>query len=155
MSVREDEHLKRSLRSCGENVHISVQAAVISPQFISIGSDCAINEFAHLLGSGGITMGRGVWVANHASIVSVTHPSDVEFIGDYPHIEGHIFIEDHAWIGSHAVVLPGVRLGRSCIVGAGSVVTKDVPPYAIVTGVPAKVMRYKKVDAVLAGVENG
>ncbi len=52
-----------------------------------------------------------------------------------------IVIEDDVWVGMHAIILPGVRLGKACVVGSGSVVTKDVPPFTVVGGVPAKVIR--------------
>lgn len=55
-----------------------------------------------------------------------------------PMREGHIYIEDHVQIGMRAMILPGVRLGEGCVVGANAVVTRDVPPYTIVTGQPAR-----------------
>ena len=57
--------------------------------------------------------------------------------------ETQTVIEDDAWIGHGAILMSGVRIGRGAIVAAGSVVTKDVPRYAIVGGVPAKVIRYR------------
>ena len=116
-----------------------------SPSTVTFGNNCAVNEFVHILGAGGVWVGNGVWISNHTSIISETHPSDVEYIGDYTAILLSVKIEDNVWIGSHATIMPGIVLGRSCIVGAGSVVTKDVPPYAIVTGIPAKILRYKSI----------
>ena len=52
-----------------------------------------------------------------------------------------VVLEDDAWIGMHAVILPGVHIGKASIVGAGSVVTKDVPDFTVVGGIPAKVLR--------------
>lgn len=104
-----------------------------------------LNHYVHILASAGIVLEEGVWVANHASLVSHSHPADVEYIGDHEPVKKPIYIEKHAWIGTHAVILPGVRLGRSCVVAAGAVVTRDVPPYAIVAGVPARVVRYKQI----------
>lgn len=54
-----------------------------------------------------------------------------------------VVIEDDVWIGSRAIILPGVRVGTGAVVAAGAVVTKDIPPYAIVGGVPAKIIRYR------------
>ncbi|MBT2724003.1 acyltransferase [Bacillus sp. ISL-46] len=52
-----------------------------------------------------------------------------------------IFIEDDCWIGTGAIILDGVRIGRGSVVAAGSVVTKDIPPYSIVAGIPAKIIK--------------
>lgn len=60
---------------------------------------------------------------------------------------GDIIVKDDAWIGENALIMSGVTLGQGCIVAAGAVVTKDVPPYAIVGGVPAKVIRYRFTEA--------
>ena len=58
-----------------------------------------------------------------------------------------IVIEDDCWIGSNAVIVAGVRVGQGSIIAAGAVVTKDVPQYAIVTGVPAKVQSWRKAES--------
>jgi maltose O-acetyltransferase len=57
-----------------------------------------------------------------------------------------VVIEDHAWLGTRAMVLPGVTVGRGAVVAAGAVVTKDVPPYTIVGGVPARVIGQRTTD---------
>jgi len=57
-----------------------------------------------------------------------------------------VIIEDNVWIGFDAVVLPGVRLGRGCVVGSKTVITRDVPPYAIIVGNPARIIRYLEAD---------
>ena len=55
-----------------------------------------------------------------------------------------VIIEDDVWIGARAVILPGVKIGKGAIIGAGAVVTKDVEPYTVVGGVPAKIIKYRK-----------
>lgn len=142
---KQSAYQKRTLKGHGTNFFLARGSIILSPNRVSFGDDCALSEFVHILGMGGVTVGNGVWVANHASIISATHPADVEFIGDHPLVQGGVQIEDNVWIGSHAVILPGVTLGRSCIVGAGCVVTRDVPPYAVVAGVPARILRYKNL----------
>jgi galactoside O-acetyltransferase len=52
-------------------------------------------------------------------------------------------VEDEAWIGAHVTVLPGVRIGKGAIVGAGSVVTRDLPPMSVAVGAPARVIRFR------------
>lgn len=61
-----------------------------------------------------------------------------------PVIEGSIIIEDHVWIGSNTYIRPGITIGRNSIIGVNSVVTRDIPENAIVGGIPAKIIRFKK-----------
>lgn len=61
-------------------------------------------------------------------------------------ISGPVLIEDNVWVGFDAVILPGVKLGRGCIVGSKSVIIKDVPSYAVIAGNPAKIIRYLEPD---------
>ena len=60
-----------------------------------------------------------------------------------------VIIEDDVWLGSRVIILPGVRIGTGAVVAAGAVVTKDVPPFAIVGGVPAKIIRYRTEKAIV------
>ena len=55
-----------------------------------------------------------------------------------------VYIGDDVWIGTRVIILPGVRIGNGVIIGAGAVVTKDIPDYAVVGGIPAKIIRYRK-----------
>lgn len=146
--------LLSQIGSHGRGCEVAASVTIRSAPKLAMGDDCIINDNVTILGAAGITMGNGVWIAANAALISVTHPSDVEYIGDVPWTLEPITIEDHVWIGSHAVILPGIRLGRSCIVAAGAVVTKDVPPYAIVAGVPARILRYKNIPPEGAGAGN-
>ena len=67
--------------------------------------------------------------------------------------KGNIIIEDDVWIGSHVIILSGVRIGRGCVVAAGSVVSKSIPPYSIVGGVPARLIRKRFDDDTIAIIE--
>jgi hypothetical protein len=95
--------------------------------------------------SGKVTCGNGVRIASHVSLVGFNHGFDDP---DVPiHKQKHesrgIIIEDDVWIGANAVVVDGVKVGRGAVIAAGAVVSKDVPPMAIVGGVPAKVLRFR------------
>lgn len=65
-----------------------------------------------------------------------------------------IYIGNDVWIGQRAMVMGGVRIGNGAVVGAGAVVTKDVPPYTIVGGVPAKIIRYRFSDKVVKKLQS-
>ncbi len=121
---------------------------------VEFGAHCTVNPYAMI--SGKVRCGDGVRIASHVSIVGFNHGFDD------PHVPIHtqkheslgIIIEDDVWIGANAVVLDGVRVGRGAVIAAGAVVSKDVPPLAIVGGVPARVVRFRgrgaKADAVSA-----
>jgi acetyltransferase-like isoleucine patch superfamily enzyme len=72
--------------------------------------------------------------------------SDIPRMIPYSGEPDPVIIEDNVWIGFDAVVLPGVRLGRGSVIGSKSIITKDVPPYAIIVGNPARIIRYLEPD---------
>lgn len=100
-----------------------------------IGSHTTVNRRCYLDGRGGLSIGNKVNISPEVYLLSLTH--DFHDPG-FPAVPKNVVIEDYVWIGARAMVLPGVTLSEGCVVGAGSVVTKDVPPYAIVAGVPAR-----------------
>ncbi len=113
---------------------------------VSVGDYVFINRNAHI--SANVQIGHFVQFGAYVSIVGGDHEVDVvgvpmRFSNRAAMDEQLTVIEDDCWIGHGAILMAGVRIGRGAIVAAGAVVTKDVPPYAIVGGVPAKVIRYR------------
>lgn len=90
---------------------------------------------------GNVTIGDRVSFAPRVTLVTSSHPNRSLIAPVAPVARGPIVIEDDAWIGAGAVILPGVRIGRGAVVGAQSVVTGDVPPLTIVAGQPAREVR--------------
>lgn len=82
---------------------------------------------------------------NHETDTFTTYPFKVMLFGEKleSKTKGPVIVKDDVWIGTNALILSGVTIGQGSIVAAGSVVTKDIPPYAIVGGNPAKIIRYK------------
>ncbi len=110
---------------------------------IRIGRNCLISEFNVLRGQGGITIGDNVYTAPLVQMLAVNHIYDDP---TRPIIEQGItavgiVIEDDAWIGAGAIILDGVRVGKGAVVGAGAVVTRDIPPHTVVVGSPARVVK--------------
>lgn len=103
---------------------------------IAIGARSNINPDCLLDSRGGaITIGADVDIAPQVNIWTLEHdPADADFATK----GGPVVIEDFVWIGNRAIILPGVTLGRGCVVASGAVVTKSVPPWTIVGGVPAR-----------------
>jgi acetyltransferase-like isoleucine patch superfamily enzyme len=105
---------------------------------IEIGDFCFINKRTLLDGRGGrLIIGNNVDIAQEVNIWTLSHdPHD-----DFHSVFGKdVVIEDYAWIASRATIMPGVRIGRGAVVASGSIVTKDVPPMAMVAGIPAKII---------------
>lgn len=109
---------------------------------IRIGRGSYVGPYAVLFGMGGIEIGEDVMIAPGVVISSVQHPYADTSTPMYSQdrIYGRIVIEDDVYLGSNAVVTPGVRIGRGAVVGAGAVVTGDLPPFAVAVGVPARVV---------------
>jgi len=102
---------------------------------IRLGDNSAVNRRCYLDGRRGIEIGNNVNVSPEVYIVTFTHdPQSPTFACK----GAPVVIDDHAWIGARAVLMPGVHVGEGAVVGAGAVVTHDVAPYSIVGGVPAR-----------------
>lgn len=107
---------------------------------ISIGDRTQIGDYCILYGQGGLTIGNDVMFGSGVQVIANQHSyqNKLVTIRENPEIRKGIVIEDDVWIGAHVTILDGVRIGTGSIVAAGAVVTKDVLPYSIVAGVPAK-----------------
>lgn len=126
----------------GESINIERGAWFGSGKGISIGDRSGIGLDCLVLGT--VTIGNDVMMGPRCLVVSETHetadtahPMNTQGMG----VDRPVVIEDDVWLSGHVVVLPGVRIGRGSIVAAGAVVADDVPPYSVVAGVPARVVR--------------
>jgi acetyltransferase-like isoleucine patch superfamily enzyme len=154
----------------GKGVIFEAGVLVFHPENIEIEDDVYVGHYAILKGyykskmqimsgtwigqqcffhsAGGITIGRNVGIGPGVKIITSRHAEEgitkpilhsrVEF--------GQVVIEDDADIGVAAIILPGVRIGKGVQVGAGAVVVHDIPDYAVVAGVPARVLRIRSND---------
>ena len=106
---------------------------------VTIGRGCFIQQCCTFFGRGGITIGNDVFIGPKVNLITINHdPNPENRSATYGR---PILIEDKVWIGINSTILPGVRIGYGAIVGAGSVVTKDVPAMTVVAGNPARVVR--------------
>jgi acetyltransferase-like isoleucine patch superfamily enzyme len=129
-----------ALKRCGQQVRFEYPVKIHNPECVEVGSFVHLAEFVHFWGSGGITIGDRVMIGSHAAISSVTHDYAADDMYESV-VTKPISIGNDVWIGTHALVLPGVTVGDGAVIGAGAVVTRDVPPGTIVAGVPARVIR--------------
>ncbi|MFF7598256.1 acyltransferase [Streptomyces mirabilis] len=112
---------------------------------VTAGDDCTVNPYATVRGR--ITLGDGVRIGAHSSLLGFNHG----FAPDRPvhrqPLTGKgITVGDDVWIGSHVVVLDGVTIGDHCVVGAGAVVTKDLAPWTVAAGNPARPLRDRRAQ---------
>lgn len=112
----------------------------------SIGENSNLGDYSFVGAAGGVTIGKNVLVGQGVRFHSENHVierADIPIKEQGVTNQG-IVVEDDVWLGSGAILLDGVRVGTGAVVAAGSVVNKDVPPFAVVGGVPARVLRYRK-----------
>ncbi len=135
---------KQVFHSTGRNVNIEHGAYFGSGRDVEIGDNSGIGVDCRVPAN--IRIGNDVMMGPECLIIGRNHrfddvvmPMRLQKYEDGP----PIIIEDDVWLGARVIVLPGTRIGRGAIIGAGAVVAKDVPPYAICVGNPARVIRYR------------
>lgn len=123
-------------RNIGQHTTIFRFVEIRKGENILIGSNSIINQRAILDGRGGVlNIGNSVDIAQEAVLYTLEHDITSD---TYEAIGGDVTIEDFVWIGFRAIVLPGVTIGKGAVIGCGAIVTKDVPPLAVMGGIPAK-----------------
>ena len=122
----------------GSNVNIGRK--IRFSKNVSLGSDSSIGNNSYI--SGVLEIGENVMIAPNCKFIGINHIfSKTKPFNDIGKIKNPIKIEDNTWIGYGSIILGGVTIGEGSVVGAGSVVTKDVPPWTVVGGNPAKVIK--------------
>ena len=121
----------------GEGSLVAAPLQVVCADKVSIGKNVFINSNSLMMSRGSITIEDDVMIAANVSLISNNHdPYERQVLTCKP-----VVIKQGAWIGAGATILPGVTVGKYAIVGAASVVTHDVPDYAVAVGNPAKVIK--------------
>ena len=110
---------------------------------IEIGENCALNAFVHIWSNEKIVIGENSMIASHVQISTSTHDYSCRPYRE-TRVDLPVFIGKNVWVGSGVIILPGVKIGDNSVIGAGSVVTKDVPKNCLVYGVPAKLIKVLK-----------
>ena len=136
---------KRMIKHCGKNVNIE-KGAKFTP-LLSIGDNSGIGINCEI--NGPVSIGNDVMMGPEVVIYTSGHKFDRMDIPMWKQGSTEpraVTIGDDVWIGRRVIIMPGVRVGNGCVIGAGAVVTKDVPDYCVVGGVPAKVLKRRKVE---------
>ena len=138
---RRTEMLPEIFGAVGKDVWIEPPLTLAFGKTVTIGEGTYINSNLTLVDDYKITIGSGALFAPNVTISSTGHPVHYKL---RPHGEMYSFevvIKDNVWIGSNVVICPGVTIGENTVIGAGSVVIKDIPPDCIAAGNPCKVLR--------------
>lgn len=135
---------RRSGIKIGKGSTIHMYARFYYPKNIEIGNDTIVGELAVLDGRAKLKIGNHVAIASGVMIYNSEHDINDK---NFKPITAEVIIEDYVFIGPRAIILPGIKIGKGAIIAAGAVVTKDIPPFAIAAGVPAKIIGERRNKA--------
>lgn len=139
----------RQLAIIGNHTTVHPTSLIRNGQFVSIGDNCLINHNCLIQAgkspAGYIKIGNYVHTGVNVMMMAFNHGFYTRDIPtkEQDYFEAPIIINDDVWIGAGSIILSGVTIGKGAIIAAGAVVNKDVPDYAIVGGVPAKILKYR------------
>jgi acetyltransferase-like isoleucine patch superfamily enzyme len=134
----------------GHGTFITADTNNREKSFLTVGEGTVINEYNNIRASGTvISIGKYCQISQFCSLIGTNHSidtSELMLLAAWDTQKHSIHIDDDVWIGANSVVLPGVKIGRGAVIGAGSVVSRDVPEYAVYGGVPAKLIRFRNLS---------
>lgn len=143
--------LRDMLGRVGTNVHVDIDFRCEYGKNIFVGDKVIINMNCTFVDNNRIEIGNNVLIASNVQIYTATHSTKVKerTMQDWDESKAicntyalPVKIEDNVWIGGGAILLPGVTIGKNSVVGAGSVVTRSIPPNCVAVGNPCKVIKY-------------
>lgn len=133
--------IRQMMGRVGNNVWIEPPLHVAYGSQISIGDNFYANFNLVVVDDGKVIIGNNVMIAPNVTISTTGHPIDPAVRITGQQFSQTVTLEDNVWIGSGAIINPGVTIGRNSVIGAGSVVTKDIPANVVAAGVPCRVLR--------------
>ena len=144
--IRRSQYIK-----CGNNIHIGENSKLLcftglnnSGPVLDIGNNFSATRRLTIQCANKIVIGKNVLIASDVFIIDYNHgcnPLTDNYLENPLGSSGGIIIEDGCWIGNNCIILPDVKIGKKCIIGAGAVVTRDIPPYSMAVGNPARVIK--------------
>lgn len=135
------EILKSILGSCGENVFIETPLHMSYGKNVHVGDNFYANFNLVLVDDGEVFVGDKVMIGPNVTICTTGHPVYPLYREMVAHYSLPIHIGNNVWIGAHSVILPGVTIGDNTVIGAGSIVTRDIPDNVVAVGNPCRVLR--------------
>ncbi|MBR4451592.1 MAG: sugar O-acetyltransferase [Clostridia bacterium] len=137
-----EKYMKEVFAECGENCYIELPFyANWGGHHVHFGSNVYANFGLTLVDDGEIFVGDRVLFGPHVTVATANHPVNPELREKSYQYNKDVHIGRNVWIGANTVIVPGVTIGENCVIGAGSVVTKDIPPNTVAVGNPCRVLR--------------
>ncbi|MES2917849.1 MAG: acyltransferase [Pseudomonadota bacterium] len=130
-------------------VYRGLSSTFVCPSKVHLGDNVHIGPGAHIDATGEVYIGSGSIFGPGVTLYSRSHNFDRDPVAlpfDDVVLTASVVVGKYVWIGARAIILPGVTVGDGAVIGAGAVVTKDVPPCAVVAGNPARIVRYRDVE---------
>ena len=156
---KKQKKLYGNMKSVGNNVYICPGYEISSLSNIEIGNDVWIGRNCKIAAEGNLKISSGTIMSHNIEIWTQSHRYEAKDLESIPYdrefIKKSVHIGENGWIGSRVIILPGVTIGEGAVIGAGAVVTKDIPPCAVVGGNPAKVIKYRDKDQYFRLKNNG
>lgn len=138
----------KRLKKTGKNFYIAEKVKIFSAKNMEIGKNVWISPGCTFGATGSLKIGNNVVIGPEVFIWTDNHdfqkPERLPF--NKAVIKKPVIIEDNVWLGGRCCIAPGVRIGEGAVVAMGAVVSKDVPPCAVVGGNPAKIIKYRDID---------
>ncbi len=143
------------VRNKGIDFRIHGAATILSADSLKVGDYVRIGKHAHLNCAGGLHIGNNCQISTHFTVHTSSHNIESGAIPyDKSFVYNPVSIGDSVWIGKHCTITPGVKIGEGAIIGANTVVSNDVPPFAIVVGAKHRIVGYRNKEKYLAHKEN-
>ena len=139
---KKDAYLKETFAEYGEGCFVeSPLRASWGGAHVHFGNGVYANTNVTLIDDGHIYVGSRVLLGPNVVITTANHPIDPKLRRTEMQYNRDVYIEDNVWIGAGSIVLPGVRIGKNSVIGAGSVVTRDIPENVLAVGCPCRILR--------------
>ena len=137
-----EAYLKEVFAECGENCYIELPFhANFGGHHVHLGSYVYANFNLTLVDDGHIYIGDHVMIGPNVVIATAGHPIDPELRRKNLQFNKDVHIEENVWIGAGVIIMPGITIGKNTVIGAGSIVTKDIPENCVAAGKPCRVLR--------------
>lgn len=151
--IKRQKKLYKQMKHVGKNVYICEGHQISAYDKLEIGNHVWIGRHCMIAAQGGVSIKSGTIISHNVEIWSQNHKYEGTDLKSIPYdknfIQKSVNIGENVWIGSRVIILPGINIGEGAVIGAGSVVTKDVPPCAVIGGNPARILKYRDKEQYL------